>query len=123
MRRRTSARGYGTLHQNVRAKWAVLVRAGGVACARCGREIEPTEPWDLGHDDHDRTRYQGPEHRKCNRQTKTHRKRATANLQTFEDKPELGIFWGPPEEGGGPPRRWSRKWFEWRDEGVDPVLP
>jgi hypothetical protein len=29
-------------------------------------------PWELGHIDGSRSRYAGPEHRKCNRQTATH---------------------------------------------------
>jgi hypothetical protein len=41
-----------------------------VDCARCGERIEPGEPWDLGHDDVDRSRYTGPEHRRCNRSTR-----------------------------------------------------
>ncbi|MGE3140566.1 MAG: hypothetical protein AB7I08_02770 [Thermoleophilia bacterium] len=68
-RESTTARGYGWVHQQVRARWAVSVATGRVCCARCGLPIEPGEPWDLGHDDHDRTRYSGPEHRACNRAT------------------------------------------------------
>jgi hypothetical protein len=33
------------------------------------RSILPGQDWDLGHDDYDRSRYTGPEHRRCNRQT------------------------------------------------------
>ena len=63
----TSQRGYGGAHQRERARWAPHVAAGLVACARCGERIPPGAPWDLGHHDHDRTRYSGPEHRACNR--------------------------------------------------------
>lgn len=68
-RPKTSERGYGTHHQALRKQVAPLVAGGGVACARCGGAIDPDEPWDLGHDDHDRSRYTGPEHRRCNRAT------------------------------------------------------
>jgi hypothetical protein len=68
----TTARGYGWRHQKLRARLAPVVAAGGVMCAApvClmpSREIIPGTPWDLGHSDHDRSVYTGPEHRRCNR--------------------------------------------------------
>lgn len=60
-------RGYDTAHRNQRATWAPRVATGTVPCWRCGHLIKPDEPWDLGHDDHDRTITRGPEHRRCNR--------------------------------------------------------
>ena len=61
-------RGYGAAHQQLRREWAPKVRTGSVICPRCGESIQPGEPWDLGHDDNDRTKYNGPEHRdRCNR--------------------------------------------------------
>jgi hypothetical protein len=73
----TSEQGYGWTHQQIRRRWAREVELGGVHCARghdcleryrpTGTLILPGEPWDLGHDDFDRSRYNGPEHRRCNR--------------------------------------------------------
>lgn len=65
----TVARGYGSVHQKLRKQWAQKVKDGIVACVRCGNIIFPGEPWDLGHDDQDRSQYAGPEHRRCNRAT------------------------------------------------------
>jgi hypothetical protein len=33
----------------------------------------------------------------------------------YVDDPVNGIYWGPPDEPGGTPRRWSRAWFQWRE--------
>lgn len=62
-------RGYGREHEALRARWAPLVATGLVTCHRpgCPYLIPAGDPWDLGHDDHDRSRYHGPEHRACNR--------------------------------------------------------
>jgi hypothetical protein len=68
-RAKTTYRGYGWKHQVLRQSAAREVDAGLVACARCGKPIIPGEPWDLGHDDHDRSVYTGPEHRRWNRAT------------------------------------------------------
>jgi hypothetical protein len=63
----TSARGYGTEHQKLRAQVARLVASGDAVCWRCGRAIRPWMNWDLSHDDYDRSIYRGPEHQRCNR--------------------------------------------------------
>lgn len=61
-------RGYTSQHQRLRASFTPLVEAGRIDCWRCGQPIEPGQAWDLGHDDEDRTKYQGPEHaNQCNR--------------------------------------------------------
>jgi hypothetical protein len=74
MPRGTAAhRGYGSRHWALRKRLAPTVAAGLAVSARCGRPIAPGEPWDLGHDDFDRTRYNGPEHRRCNRATNRRR--------------------------------------------------
>jgi hypothetical protein len=65
----TTQRGYGSRHRELRAGYEPQIQTGLVKCARCGHPIAPGEPWDLGHDDNDRRRYSGPEHRYCNRAT------------------------------------------------------
>jgi hypothetical protein len=60
-------RGYGPAHRTRRRILRPMVEAGLVDCARCGHRILAGEPWDLGHDDVDRSKYLGPEHRRCNR--------------------------------------------------------
>jgi len=69
----TTQRGYGASHQRLRRQWAARVKAGGVCCCLCGRQILPWEPWALDHD-FDRTRYRGVAHRYCN-STEPHRRR------------------------------------------------
>ena len=69
IRAKTSRRGYGHHHQQLRKRLAPLVAAGLARCARCGEAIKPGEPWDLGHDDLDRSLYKGAEHARCNRVT------------------------------------------------------
>lgn len=66
-----NARGYTRTHRRLRAEWKPRVETGGVTCWRCGTPINPTDSWDLGHDDTDRTRYRGPEHQRCGRATQT----------------------------------------------------
>ena len=60
---------YGYPHQKLRREWAPRVEGGSVACSDCGFPIAPGEPWDLGHDRVDRSRWIGPSHRRCNRNT------------------------------------------------------
>lgn len=63
----STQRGYGAAHKKLRERVKPFVLAGQVDCWRCGRPIDPAEPWDLGHDDEDRSQYRGPEHMRCNR--------------------------------------------------------
>lgn len=64
--RSTSSRGYGYAHQQQKASWKQFVLAGLCRCPRCGEMIRPGDAWHLGHDDVDRSRYNGPEHAVCN---------------------------------------------------------
>jgi hypothetical protein len=97
---------YGHEHQKLRQAVSPQVATGKVICPTCREPIRRGQPWDLGHDKTDPSRYLGPEHASCNR--------ATAKVQSFEDDPDRGVFWGPPPESGGTPQRWSRAWFDWR---------
>ena len=60
-------RGYGAEFDRAKRAARAEVKAGGVSCVRCGRGIDPDEPWDLDHDEHDRSVINGPAHRWCNR--------------------------------------------------------
>jgi hypothetical protein len=62
-------RGYDAEHDAERRRWAPLVATGAVKCWRCRLHIAADAPWDLGHDDADRSRHRGPEHVRCNRST------------------------------------------------------
>lgn len=106
-RHRPSAarRGYGRAHRQLRDQWAPLVAAGAVTCWRCNHLIGPRDPWDLGHDDHDRTRYRGPEHIACNRATRTPDRaapRPSAWWTTDQPEPaqrDIVLVAGPPCAG------------------------
>ncbi|MGO8724291.1 MAG: hypothetical protein ACLQRM_16400 [Acidimicrobiales bacterium] len=90
----TTKRGYGRIHQLLRRQWAARVELGDVQCRRCGRLIHPDEPWDLGHDDNDRSLPAHPEHRACNRATAKHkaeRKRAMPAVRRWSEQ------WWVPE--------------------------
>jgi hypothetical protein len=96
------ARGYGSAHRALRARLAVEVEAGRALCARCGEPILPTQAFDLGHVDGDRSRWSGPEHRHSrdcpeggNRATAGRRDRDAGWVRRFGEEPG---------------RRWSRRW-------------
>jgi hypothetical protein len=69
----STERGYGTDHRALREQWVPLVEAGQVICWRCGELIGADEPFDLGHDDSDRTKWRSPEHVACNRAVNSRR--------------------------------------------------
>ncbi len=55
-----------TEHKARRAAGQRQVDAGTAYCWRCGTWLPPGSTWHLGHDDHDRTIYRGPECVPCN---------------------------------------------------------
>jgi hypothetical protein len=79
----TAQRGYGYAHKALRARWAERIAHGGVSCTRCGLLILPGEPFDLGHDDYDRSRWTGPEHPRCNRGAPSRRRRGVRRVARF----------------------------------------
>jgi len=70
----TTRRGYGSQHQAKR-KQLLEQFVPGQPCARCGKPITTVGDAQLGHDDHDRSRYRGLEHIRCNEATTGRRSR------------------------------------------------
>jgi hypothetical protein len=95
-------REYGYEHRSLRKRLAPLVAAGQFACAKCGKQIEPGQEWDLGHTP-DRSG-RAPEHRRCNRNTVGLRAR-DRNGEVLPEKPQ-----GAPAFAFVPPVRRSRVW-------------
>lgn len=93
-----------------------MVEAGSELCSRCGFPIRPGEPWDLDHND-DGVGWRGVSHQDCNRRAPMQRKQNTyeSNPNRWADDPAQGGFYGPPE-ADGVPIRWSRRWYDWREE-------
>jgi hypothetical protein len=92
----TSRNGWGHIHQQRRKQLEPLVRAGTVNCARCGKPIEPHEPWALDHND-DRTGYLGASHMRCNAAAGAHKTNRRHGLpvtrivsQRWTDHPDTG---------------------------------
>jgi len=105
----TAQRGYDTRHNRIRERLKPLVLAGGVKCARCGLPILPGQAWDLGHDDQDRSRYTGPEHR-FSRDCPAGGNRATAARRGLW---EPGVVEPEPERDGiaQDDKRWRAAWL------------
>jgi hypothetical protein len=59
-------REYGYGHRSLRKRLAPLVEAGLFSCPKCGKQIKPGEPFDLGHQENGG---RAPEHCRCNRAT------------------------------------------------------
>lgn len=62
------ARGYDAAHDKLRTQWQARIdRGDDVRCWRPGCGVRLTgRAWHLGHDDHDRSVYRGPECIACN---------------------------------------------------------
>jgi len=69
----TVEKGYGAQHKAVRAQMKRLVDSGYAICHRCGRWIDPREPWHAGHADVPNAKrlgiYAGPEHAACSHES------------------------------------------------------
>jgi hypothetical protein len=105
-----------------RVRAAVRRRDGG-RCVVCGRgdrlSVHHVVPARLGGDDSmdNLVTVCVLHHRQADAQLRRRESAApTPAPEPFEDDPDRGIFWGPPSEPGGVPRRWSRHWFDWRPE-------
>jgi hypothetical protein len=73
MRGTRQEQGYDAAHDRLRASYQRRMNQGETFhCWRCGKPLDPSL-WHLGHDDHDRSQYRGPECVPCNTATKGRR--------------------------------------------------
>lgn len=79
----TTQRDYGAHHQATRK--ALLHTAIGAPCTRCGQPITTTRDAHLDHNDHDRTRYDGWAHARCNLSAGATKGNQARGLHTSED--------------------------------------
>jgi hypothetical protein len=105
----TDWRRYGAEHRKRRRRWARLVDAGGVACARCGRLIDVGEPWHLDHLAHGSY----PSHASCN--VKAGAREAARVSNAGRDRrwrPRVAIARrDSPRSPDVDQRAWSRAWL------------
>jgi hypothetical protein len=92
---------YGAQHRSLRKRPAPMVEAGECVCPKCGKRIEPGEPFDLGHQDNGG---RAPEHRRCNRAT-VYKRARDRNGEFLPEKPQ-----GVPGFAFVPLVRRSRVW-------------
>lgn len=65
---RQRRKAYGYPHQQLRQRVTEAMRKGQrFICARCEKQIQPGQPWDLGHLSRSEGTYRGAEHAACNR--------------------------------------------------------
>lgn len=87
------------MHRQRRQQLEPLVRTGNATCARCGKPIQPHEPWHLDHND-TRTGYIGASHARCNLQAAAHKTN------------------GNRHDGLPVTHNWSRRWIDNPDPGT-----
>lgn len=80
-----------TEHRKRRALAKAEVESGRASCWRCGGPIAPGSRWHLGHDDHDRSVYRGPEHAGCNLKAAARKGARVANAR----RRARGAVFGP----------------------------
>jgi hypothetical protein len=112
---------YGGVHQKERKRWMRLVRAGGVDCWRCGKQIPVGSRWDLGHvDEEGRARglpSRHPEHIRCNRATLPRMLAKARGGNGSRQRPRFADL--PDPDPSNSVERWSRHW----SGGFNPRCP
>jgi 5-methylcytosine-specific restriction endonuclease McrA len=104
---------------------AAVRRRDGDACVACGSttklHVHHVTPARLGGDDSmaNLVTLCVAHHRQADAQLRRAEPLSPVRAEHYVDDPEAGVFWGPPDEQTGEPRRWSRPWFDWRSEELE----